>query len=58
MKYQTELNELASGEATNLTKTQAKINQWSTTGLLVKFNTYTTSTHYLFQVLLKKEGGK
>jgi|LakMenE18May11ns_1017448.scaffolds.fasta_scaffold7462894_1 hypothetical protein len=58
MKYKTVLIEVAAGDAGNLTKTQAKINQWTTNGFLVKFNTYTTGTHYLFQVLLKLEAGE
>ena len=56
MKYRTVLIEVACGDAGELTKAQTKINQWTTTGLLVKFETFTTATHWLFQVLLKKEG--
>jgi hypothetical protein len=56
MKYRTVFIEVACGDASELTKAQTKINQWTTTGLLVKFETFTTATHWLFQVLLKKEG--
>ncbi len=55
MKYRTVFIEVVCGDTENLTKAQTKINQWTTTGLLVKFETFSSSTHWLFQVLLKKE---
>jgi predicted Holliday junction resolvase-like endonuclease len=48
--------EVKVGDTSALTDVQKKINQWTTTGLLIKFQTFTTSDTYLFQVLLKKEG--
>lgn len=56
MKYKTVLIQVPCGNAKELTDVQQKINQWTTIGLLVKFETFASSTHWLFQVLLKKEG--
>lgn len=43
-------------DAKALTAIQAKINQWLTIGLMVKYEMHTTSTHVIFNILLKKEG--
>jgi hypothetical protein len=58
MKYKTVFIEVPCGDSKALTQAQAKINQWTTIGLLVKFETYCSATHYMFQVLLKKEEGE
>jgi hypothetical protein len=58
MKYRTVLIEVPCGNADALIKAQTKINQWITTGLLKKFKTYSTGTHWLFQVLLIKQEGE
>ena len=34
---------------------QRKLNQWSTTGLLKKYDIHTTSTHIVFNICIKKE---
>ena len=46
--------ELVSSE--DLMKMQTKINQWLTIGLMIKYEMHTTSTHVIFNILLKKEG--
>lgn len=43
-------------DAKALTVMQAKINQWITIGLMIKYEVHTTSTHVVFNILLKKEG--
>jgi hypothetical protein len=55
MKYKTVFIEVPCGNAEALIKAQTKINQWTTTGLLKKFDTHSTGTHWLFQVLLIKQ---
>lgn len=56
MKYRTVFIEVFCGDTEKLTKAQTKINQWTTTGLLVKFETFSSGTHWLFRVLLLEEG--
>jgi len=46
--------ELVSGTQSDLTKMQAKLNQWITTGLLVKFETQAMGDMMLFKIILKK----
>jgi len=46
--------ELVSGTQSDLTKMQAKLNQWITTGLLVKFETQVMGDMMLFKIILKK----
>jgi hypothetical protein len=43
-------------DAKALTVMQGKINQWITVGLMMKYEMHTTSTHVIFNILLKKEG--
>ena len=38
-----------------LTKMQAKINQWMTTGLLKKYEIHTAGEYVIFNILKKKE---
>jgi hypothetical protein len=56
MKTRTVLIEVACGDSKELTQAQTKLNQWSTIGLLIKYDMVASATHYLFRVLLKKEG--
>jgi len=49
------LLELVPAQQAELTKIQAKLNQWSTTGLLVKFETQAVGDSLLFKILLKKD---
>jgi len=42
-------------EADAITAVQKKINQWLTTGLLIKYEMHTTATHIVFNVAIKKE---
>ena len=56
MKYRTVLIEIVCGDSKELLQTQTKLNQWTTTGLLIKYDLTASATHYLFRVLLKKEG--
>jgi len=42
-------------EAEAITAVQKKINQWLTTGLLIKYEMHTTATHIVFNVALRKE---
>lgn len=58
MKYKTVFIEVPCGNAEALVKAQTKINQWTTLGLLKKFETYSTGTHWLFQVLMIKQEGE
>lgn len=58
MKYRTVFIEVLAGDSKGLIQAQTKINQWTTTGLLKKFDTYSTGTHWLFQVLLIKQEGE
>jgi len=58
MKYKTVFIEVAAGDSKGLIQAQTKINQWTTIGLLKKFETYSTGTHWLFQVLLIKQEGE
>jgi len=41
-------------DSVNLTKVQAKINQWMTKGELVKYEIHTTNTHVVFNICRKK----
>ena len=58
MKYKTVFIEVLAGDSKGLIQAQTKINQWTTLGLLKKFETYSTGTHWLFQVLLIKQEGE
>lgn len=58
MKYKTVFIEVLVGDSKSLIQAQTKINQWTTTGLLVKFETYSSGNAWLFQVLLKKEASE
>lgn len=40
---------------TKLVDIQKKINQWMTTGLLVKYKTLVVGDNILFEIVLKKE---
>jgi len=49
---------IESVEATDqkaITGVQQKINQWITTGLLIKYELHTTATQLIFNIALKKE---
>ena len=58
MKYKTVFIEVLAGDSKGLIQAQTKINQWTTAGLLKKFETHSTGTHWLFQVLLIKQEGE
>ena len=58
MKYKTVFIEVLAGDSKGLIQAQTKINQWTTLGLLKKFETHSTGTHWLFQVLLIKQEGE
>ena len=46
--------ELVTGQPA-LTKMQAKLNTWITTGLLIKFDTQISGDTILFKIIVKKE---
>lgn len=56
MAHRVVIETVLAADAKALTGIQAKINQWITVGLLVKYEMHTTSTHVIFNILLKKEG--
>lgn len=45
---------ILANDSVNLTKIQAKINQWITKGELVKYEIHTTNTHIVFNICRKK----
>lgn len=49
--------ELVTGQ-TALTKMQAKLNTWITTGLLIKVDTQISGETILFKIILKKVKGE
>lgn len=56
MAHRVVIETVLAEDAKALTGIQAKINQWITTKLLIKYEMHTTSTHVIFNILLKKEG--
>ena len=51
----TVLLEAQCGDEKKIREIQTKLNQWTTIGLMVKFTTHSSATHWMWQVLLKKE---
>jgi hypothetical protein len=49
------IESILASDAKDLTKMQAKINTWITTGLLIKYEIHTTATHVVFNICMKKE---
>lgn len=54
-EYKVLIESILASDQAALTKMQAKINQWMTTGLLKKYNIYTTSEYVIFNICKKKE---
>lgn len=54
-EYKVLIESILASDQKALTKMQAKINQWMTTGLLKKYEMHTTSEHVVFNILKKKE---
>ena len=54
-KYQVVIESIPCTDSKEITKIQAKINQWKTTGLLVKYELHTTATHIVFNICKRKE---
>jgi hypothetical protein len=49
---------IKASESAELTKMQAKLNQWITIGILIKYEIHTTSEYVVFNVCRKKEEGQ
>ncbi len=54
-KYRVQLISVNNGDVEGLKEVQKKINQWMTTGLMVKYTLHASSDQFLFNILLKKE---
>ncbi|MEY3811661.1 MAG: hypothetical protein RIT11_757 [Pseudomonadota bacterium] len=54
-KYRVQLISVNNGDNEGLKELQKKINQWMTTGLMVKYEIHASSDQFLFNILLKKE---
>jgi hypothetical protein len=55
MKYSVVIESVDCTDAQAITKVQAKINQWNTIGILVKYEMHTTATHIVFNICKLKE---
>ena len=53
--YKVELTAIEATDAVALTQMQAKINTWITTGILKKYEIYTTNTHVVFNICKNKD---
>tara|TARA_Y100000389_G_C17179596_1_gene373296 strand:+ start:408 stop:614 length:207 start_codon:yes stop_codon:yes gene_type:complete len=53
--YRVDIISVSGDNQKELTKVQAKINQWMTNGLLKKYEMQTTATHVIFNICRKKE---
>ena len=56
MNYKIDIITVPGDNQKELTKVQAKINQWITTDQLKKYEVFTTATHVIFNICRKKEG--
>jgi hypothetical protein len=54
-KVRVDLFSIACSDDKAITDMQQKLNQWITTGLLVKYEIHTTATHMLFNVCRIKQ---
>lgn len=55
MKYSVVIESVDCTDAQAITKVQAKINQWNTIGILVKYEMHTTASHIVFNICKLKE---
>lgn len=53
--YRVQLIPVNNGDSEGLKEVQKKINQWMTTGLLVKYEIHASHDQFLFNICLKKE---
>ena len=53
--YKIEITAIDVTDSSELTKMQAKINQWITKDILKKYEIHTTNTHVVFNICRKKE---
>jgi hypothetical protein len=53
--FKIKLVTVSSSDQQGLTKVQAQLNQWITTGLLVKYEIHTAGEDVIFNICLRKE---
>jgi hypothetical protein len=53
--FKIKLVTVKSNDQQGLTKVQAQLNQWITTGLLAKYEIHTTGVDVIFNICLRKE---
>jgi hypothetical protein len=56
--HRVDIFSIKASESAELTKMQAKLNQWITIGILIKYEIHTTSEYVVFNVCRKKEEGQ
>jgi hypothetical protein len=56
--HRVDIFSIKASESVELTKMQAKLNQWITIGILIKYEIHTTSEYVVFNVCRKKEQGE